>query len=494
MSLAVKATHSAAWLLAGSVLSRAVGLIGTLIVIRFVSPTDYGEAIAGAIVVGTASQFSSLGIGQFVIVKAGENRNLAFHATVFQLFLGLLATAILLLVPDQLSAYLNAPGMSRYMPALVLSLLIDRVSFVPERTLMRELRFRSVTLARTAGELTYTGVALALAIAGWGGMTIAVANVARSLARAAIVVPQVDRRDWLEPCRLRLDAALAILRFGAPLSIGGLASFITGKWDNLLVSSFFGPAVMAEYNLAYNLAGTAPGLVSEQIIDILVPSLTKVEARKRPDALVRMVALLTLIAMPLCFGLAAVAPSVVSTMFDARWAGVSPMLAALSAVTVLAPTFALALAYLQVSDRPTSVMVPQVLAAIGIIGAISSFGRLGPVWTCGAVGIGTGLGFLAALFATRAVDRMPLGRLLSTHLGPFLACVPMVGMILVTRWLMTRGGMHLRGVNLVVEIVTGAITYAGGASLVARPACHDLIGLLRAAFLKRRGRLALESS
>ena len=481
-------------MLAGGVLSRAVGLVSTLAVVRFVSPTEYGEAIAASIVVGTASQFSSLGIGQFVIVKAGGHRDLAFHATVFQLLLGLLAIGLLMLAPDRMSAWFNAPGMARYVPALALSMLIDRVSFVPERTLKRDMRFRGVTLARSAGELTYSGVAVAAAIAGWGGMAIAVGNVARSLVRAAVMIPAVKRRDWLEPCRLRLDATLAVFRFGVPLSVGAFAGFIASKWDNLLVSRFFGPAVMAEYNLAYNLAGMAPGLVSEQVIDILVPTLSKTDAQRRPQALVRGVRLVALVATPLCFGLAAVSPTLVSTIFNARWAGVAPLLAILSAVTALAPMVGISFAYLQVADRPKKVMILQVLAAVWLLSAVGALGRLGPLWTCAGVGLAALVCFLVSISFTCAVDKMPPSRLLLAHVGPLLASAPMVGAVVGVRSLMTRGGFEVRYANLAIEVVVGMLAYIAAAMLLARPSSRDLIGLVHSAFLRRRRPLATDPS
>lgn len=487
MSLAVKATRSAAWMLAGSLVSRVAGLISTLVVIRFVSPTDYGEAIAGSIVVGTASQLSSLGIGQFVIVKAGGRRDLAFHATVFQLVLGLLAIGIILLVPQQLNAYFNAPGLSRYTPALALSMLIDRASFVPERTLMRSMRFRAVSFARSAGELTYSAAAIAMAVIGWGGMAIALANVGRSIVRALIMIPLVKRRDWLEPCRLRLDATLDVLRFGGPLSIGAFAAFIASKWDNLLISRFFGAAVMGEYNLAYSLAGMAPGLVAEQIADVLVPSMTQADARKRPDALVRTVSLLMLVSMPLCIGLAVVSPTLVWTVLDRRWAGVAPMLTILSAATIFAGLIGMVFAYLQATDQPRRVMFLQVFAAVAILTAIYAGRSFGAVWTCRAVGLGAAVCFIAAVVVTATgADRVPAARLVTSHVGPLLACAPMVAFTLVARWLLERGGIHIRYVNLGVEVGIGALAYAVSALLVARSSSLDLLRLFRAAFLKGR--------
>src|SRR5262249_11730561 len=157
-----------------------------------------------------------------------------------------------------------------------------------------------------------------------------------------------------------------------PLSVGGIAGIIAGKWDNLLVSRFFGPGVMGGYNLAYNLAGMAPGVVTEQVIDILVPSFKQADAEAQPRALRRGISLVSLATTPLCFGLAAVSSTVVSTFFAARWSGVAPMLSMLSVVTIVAPLLGLAVGYLQVKDQPRSVMFIQIVAAACILGCVGT--------------------------------------------------------------------------------------------------------------------------
>ncbi len=486
MSLAIKATRSAAWMFAAGFTTRIVSLVGTLLVVRYVSPGQYGEAITAAIVIAAASTFSSLGIGQFVIVKGGGRRDLAFHATVFQLVLGAVALGVVLLLEDPIAAWAHAPGMARYLPPMAASMLLDRLWLVPERTLMRDMRFRAVALSRSAGELAYTGVSLATAVLGWGGMAIAAGNVARSAVRAATTIPAVDRRDWLEPHPLRRDASLGVFRFGLPLAVGHIAAHVAGKWDNLLVSSFFGPAVMAAYNIAYNLAGMASAIVSEHVIDILVPSFARTERRRRPEGLLRGAALLALISTPLCFGLAAVSPTVVSTLFDAKWAAVAPMLAILSVAATQTPTVGLVHAYLQASDRPRLTMAVQLTAVLTIIGAVITIGRLGPLWTCGAVGIGTFLCVLVSALLIRGVDGIPVHRLLSTQVGPLLACIPLVGAVLGARWLLPRVGLDLRYLSLAVEIAAGGAAYCGAALVVARPATRELIRLVQNAFFGAR--------
>src|SRR5207253_1002410 len=96
----------------------------------------------------------------------------------------------------------DAPTMARFIPGLALSTLLDRLSYMPERILVRDMRFRVVSLARTAGELGYAATSVLLAAHGWGGSAIVGGNVIRSLAKLLCFAGAANARDWLEPCRL----------------------------------------------------------------------------------------------------------------------------------------------------------------------------------------------------------------------------------------------------------------------------------------------------
>jgi PST family polysaccharide transporter len=484
MSLAVKATRSAAWMFGAGIVTRVAGLLGTLVVVRWIAPADYGEAIGATILVQTATTLSTFGIGQYVIVRAAGDRALAFHATVVQLVLGLGALALLFAFGGPIGDWVNVKDLARYLPPLALSMVLDRLWLVPERVLMRDLRFRRVALARSGGEVAYTVCSVALAALGWGGMAIAAGNVARSAVRAAGMLPAVGRRDWLEVHPLRREVILDIFRFGAPLAVAHIAGTVAQKWDNLLVSRFFGAATMASYNLAYNLAWMAAAAIADHVTDILVPSFALAEPERRPDALLRGARLLALLTTPLCLGLAAVSTSLVASVFDPRWASVGPMLSILGVAAAMNPLIYLVVGYLQARSRSGLVMNVLLALVVGIIGAIALLGRFGPLWTCVAVGLGMLVSVLTAGVAVRATDGISVTRLLATQARPLVACLPMVAAVLGVRLGLSRAGIDVR-LSLAAEILAGAATYVAAAFVVARPVTDDLLRLVRTSFLRR---------
>src|ERR1041385_6379617 len=436
------------WTIAAGACSRAIGLVGTLVVARFVAPTEYGEVTVAAVLVMTANQISSIGFGQFLVARPDAPRSVAFHVTLLHVFFGVLAAAVVLASGDRFGPLLDAPGMTRFLPGLVLSGLIDRVAYVPERILVRDLRFGAASAARTVGDLAHTVVCVWLAAAGWGAAAIVMGNVSRSLLRAVCFTLAVDLRDWLEPSRPSMQTTRELFSFGVPISLGGLFAFASRRWDNLLVSRFFGPGPTGMYNLAYNLADVPAIQVGEQIGDVLLPSFARLPADRRPDALVRAIALLALVVFPLAVGLGAVAPTLVAAVFDARWRPLGPMLVLLAALSVARPIGWVVESYFQARQRPRLILWLEGFKVVALVSLIVTVGRAGPLYTCSAVGIAFGAHAVAALFVVRKLDGVPLGRLLGGPLAAIAACVPMVLAVLTVRHFLAPSGLHNPAMNL----------------------------------------------
>ena len=91
MSTAGTAARGAAWTIIASLLSRGLGLVATLILIRFVSPEDYGEVSAATVVVFTVNYVTTVNVGIYVIAHRDATREEMFHSTLIHVTLGVLA-------------------------------------------------------------------------------------------------------------------------------------------------------------------------------------------------------------------------------------------------------------------------------------------------------------------------------------------------------------------------------------------------------------------
>lgn len=471
-----------AWTLSTSLSTRIVGLVGTLLLARFLAPAEYGEVSAAAILALTANSITTLGMGTYLVSTRDVSRADVYHASVLFLAVGVVALAAISILSEPLGAWSEVEHVGRYMPILVIGTAIDRLTYVPSRMLVRKLRFRRISVANALSELTFTAVSLIVAALGGGGMAIAWGNLARSVVRFVGIVPGVDRREWLEPHPLQLATFRRIVDYGATAALASIPAFAMRRWDNLLVSRYFGVGTMGAYNYAYNLADTPAVAIGEPMSDVVAASLPHVDGPERSRELVRSFTMLALIMLPLGLGLAATASTVVATFFDAKWASVGTMLMILAALTATRPLAHVVHAYLFACQRQRAVLALEVASLVAIMAAIPTIGRAGILWTCGAVAAVFTVRTLASVYTVHRLDGTPISRFLVPLVRPVAACAVMVAAIAAVRPALRSLSP---GVQLAIEVGVGVVAYAGGALLLFRTAAVELIAMVRAAVKKK---------
>lgn len=482
--LTTRTVRGVAWTLSVGIGSRILGLVGTLLLARFLVPQEYGEVMAAAIVTTTAFGVTTLGVGIYVLTNKDLTRSQSFHATCWFLATGAVALGVVWAASAPIGRWLDAPSLPKTVPLFVAAAWLDRLAFLPERMLIRKLRFRWLSLGRGAGELAFTGVSVGLAAMGAGAQAIVWGFFARAAVHAVAIIVGVNWREWLEPHAFERATFAQIIRSGVMVSLAGIASFLMRRWDNLLVSRFFGNATMGSYNYAYNLADTPAVAIGEQISDVVAASFPHADGEKRQVAVVRACTMTSLVMFPLAFGLGAVSDTVVQTFFDAKWASVGPMLLILSIVSAPRPMANILHAYFFAAQKNRVVMIFEWLSLGILVAGIATIGRLGILWTCGAVGAMFVIRTLMLMMVIQRLDGVALRQFLVPLLRPLLVCVVMVAAIIAVRPAIAT----LRPVSrLCIEVVLGAAVYFAGAALVFRTEATEFFALLRTAIRRKRG-------
>jgi PST family polysaccharide transporter len=477
--LARQTVRASAWTIATGLGTRLLGVVGTLILMRFVAPIDYGEVQAAIVIAWTANQLSTLNVGTYILAHPKSGRDVMFHATVLHVLPGLLAFVVVWLVGWRFGARLHAPNVGHYLPGMIISVALDRILYMPERALVRTMRFGAVSIARAVGELTFTAVSILTAWRGWGGMSIVWGNIARSSIRFVVTASYVSWRDWCEVTRLRWATFREMVRFGVPVAVGSLATFGVRRWDNLVVSVLYGPATMGIYNQAYNLADIPAVQVGEQISDVLQAAFSRIDGGEPRRALLRSLGILAFIMTPMAIGLGCIAPTLGAAFFNAEWAAVGSMLAVLAVISFTRPISNTVGGYLQVRRKPRIVAVMDVLTLGVLLAALGTMGRVSPLWACAAVGVVFTLRMLGWGFVLRRIEHVTLRQCLGPLLPPVIACLPLIALIVLLQRFVPVGS-HMSAVALLgAEIVVGALAYVGASWLVARAQLRDFVKLLR---------------
>jgi PST family polysaccharide transporter len=484
----MKVARSVSWNIFTGLGSRAVGLIGTLVLTRFIAPEEYGQLSTATIAAMTAGYLVNLQFGQYIIIKGYRGHGVAYHAAVCHVCLGWTAITLAFLGRDFLGPWLGSPGMGRFMWGFALAAAMDTVSIVPEKILAREMLFRRIAVTKGIGELLFTTLALSL-VSYLGGMALVVGAVCRSAFVMTVFLTRSDR-IWMRPVSWSWPLVREMVKYSSPLALANMTDFATARWDNLLIGKFHGSGVMGTYNLAYNLSSTSTLAVAEHIADVLFPSFARLEPRQRGQALVRAVSAMAFVVFPLGLGLGAVASDVVGAVFTSKWALIAPMLTVLSVYAAIQPPGWTFRAFYKAQGRTTFVMLAGVFRLALMLTGIATVGRLGPLWACAAVDFAFVAHFVlmwSGLRRDHAAQAWPAAR---GVLQVLAACLPMILAVLGIQALERRFFPLPPVWALCLEIPVGALGYAAGAALFARATALELLSL--GARLIGRGRRRLD--
>ena len=482
MSVAKQAARGVAWNMLLGVSSRMLQLVGTLILTRFIAPDEYGAVLTASIAVMTAGVLTSFAFGQHLIAKKAPP-DIAFQAMVVHVALGVVAMAVVFVARGPLGDAFDTPAMGNYVYAYAIAHILDRARYVPERLIMRALRFRTIAAVNATGELAFTAASLIMAQR-WGANAIIFGVIVRAVITCTLFFRLAPREEYFVRAKLKAADIRDLFAYGLPIMIAAVADRAATRWDNLIMSKLFDPGVMGRYNLSYSLAEMPVNNIAEQIGEVLMPSFSRMEDDQRRRAVVRAPMLMGVIVSPLGDGLGAVSTTIVATFFDERWHGMGPMLAVLSTMTVFRPMTWSAIAYCQAVQQTRLVMISSFLRAIVVLALVALCGYLGgPLWACIGAGIGYALHSVITIIAAGRLVGFPIGEYLIGCARPLLPCIPMFFAVWGTEQVLL-GTMPLP-ILLAVQLVVGVVSYVISAFILVRPAVNELIRLGREAVGRR---------
>lgn len=450
-----KALRAFKWNALG-VVARILLQLGVMVVLaRLVDPAGFGFFGGSMLVYGIAVLMADLGLG-IALVQRGEVTDDIRRAAWTHLLLSHAAVAAgVYWGAPWFAALLGAPDVQDGIRAMALAILVTGFMVLPAAELRRRIDFRRLQLAQVAGYFAgFVLTAIPLAVLGWGGWSLVAALLVQQLVMAAIcthAAPHPLRPRW---------AALpdGLATFGLRVVGSNLANWTTENLDNLLVARFKGLSALGMYSVSYNLARTPVNHVVNTIQQVVFAT----SSRAQEDhaslargylALLKAVALVTL---PVFFGAAVVADSVIAGLYGARWSAAGPVFAALCVAMPFHALMAVAGPILWGRGRTGVELKVQIAVAVALLVVLMLLIRYSLTvlaWGVCAVYAARAIWMTAAL--ARDLD-IPLARIVRALRSPLL--VTAAAMLLLAGIEILLTGMHAGAVLRLAGLIgaTGA--------------------------------------
>jgi len=275
----------------GQVISWAV----TLVVLRLLTPSDYGLVAIVSVMTSLLGSLSELGLGASLVqaaeLEADEVARVAGAIVIFNVVAGLLME-------------LGGP----------LAALAFHEEHLTAITRVAGIQFFLLAASTVAGSLA----TLALALSGVGVWSLVLGSLTGIAVRTALLL----RAGAIWPV-LKMRGLGKHLRFGGMVTFSRLAWQIVYQLDTVIAGRTLSAAAVGLYSVSLHLATLPMQKIMSIVNQVALPAVARMQSdmprlRRR---LIEASRLMTFFSMPTMWGMSAVAPELVDVAMGPKWVG-----------------------------------------------------------------------------------------------------------------------------------------------------------------------------
>lgn len=367
-SLTDRTVRAAQWRLAASIVGAMFQLAVGVLLAHLLTPGDFGVMALAFVVLGFAPPLGDLGVGGAVVQRRGLTDRHVRTAFTFSVLLGIAIAAVMALTAPLAGALMHDPRVTSVLRVLSVGFVFQGTAVVASALLRRQLDFRRQFFIDTGSYvLGYGGVAVSLALLGYGVWSLVWGSLVQTVLSAAAQLAAV--RHSVRPVLGRRELG-DLLHFGLGAAVSRCVNYVALNGDNFIVGRWIGAASLGLYSRAYVLMNVPYTYAASVISSVLFPAFAQVQGE--PARLRRAFLLLTeltaTIAAPSMATMAIAAPHLVPTLYGSRWTGVVVPLQILCIAGYFRALYHLGGIVAQSAGRVYSELWRQVLYASLVIG------------------------------------------------------------------------------------------------------------------------------
>ena len=323
-NLARKVQKGALWSGANTVLMRLATIAITAVVVRIVSPEDFGVFAVAATVFTVVSSFGELGMSSCLARRDMDPKTIAPTVTLISLASGAALATLMAVTAAPLAIALGAPDADSAIRVLSLCILLGGLFTVPSSLLVRDFRQGRIFLANIIAFVPSNLLLVVLALHGNGAMAFAWSRLFGTAIVGITMLVSV-KRYWPGLDRTQV---LPVLRFGLPLAGANLLNYTLLNADYVFVGRQMGAALLGIYVLAYNVASWPTSVLAGTINSVAMPAFSRFQGDRAGlrDSLESSLRIVSFIAFPICAMTLALASQIVATLYGEQWNASAPIL------------------------------------------------------------------------------------------------------------------------------------------------------------------------
>ena len=475
MDLRKKVLSGLRWNAGAKFLSQLITWSITIIVMRLLSPGDYGLMAMAWVFIGFLTLLNELGLGAALIQKQEINENTLRQTFGMLLLLNFSLFLILLLIAPLVGYFFNEQRVVAIVRLLSVQFLMMPFSIIPQSLLTREMDFKKMSIVEFIAALSGSGITLWLALKGWGVWSLVWGSMTILLVRTIglnLVCP------YLSIPIFSIKGMAPIITFGGYVTVTNILWFFYTQADIFIIGRLLGKEMLGFYSVAMTLSCLPMDKTSGIINQVAFPAFSSIQNDPEKIGLyfLKAVRMMSFIAFPLLWGMSSIAPEVVATLLGNKWQLAALPFQLLCLVISIRMISNLMSPALLGVGRPEISFYNVLLASLVMPICILVASHWGIVGVSVAWILIFPLIFLCYLFRAAPVLQIRWVEVLAAMTRPALAAGIMYIIIMAIKTLFRTDVNSIS--NLVLLITVGILVYGGVIISMNRQGYREVIGLM----------------
>ncbi|HKE97255.1 MAG TPA: lipopolysaccharide biosynthesis protein [Povalibacter sp.] len=305
------------WNAVAKLLSQTFSWAVTFIVLRLLTPEDYGLMAIATVTISIVAGMAEFGLGAALIQKQTLHRQelsaVAGALGALNVFCGL----VLFIAAPALAEIFGDARLAAIIRVASLQFVFTAIDVVPQSLIQREMNFRRNAGIELSAMVVASSTTLVLAWLDCGVWSLVVGNLAGCATRTTLLV----MLGTIVSPSLRWQGIVKQLHFGGLVTLTRFIWQLTYQLDTLIAGRFLTREAVGFYSVSMHLATLPMNKAMGIINQVAFPAVARLqdELPRLRAHLLDALRLLAFVAVPVLWGLSAVAYEFVDVVLGDKW-------------------------------------------------------------------------------------------------------------------------------------------------------------------------------
>lgn len=296
------------------------GVAQLYILVRLLSPSDFGMMAIVNAVIAFSSIFLDAGMGSGIIYKQEYSNSTLSTLYLISIIVGVGLTAIILILSPILSWFYGIEGLFPLLNLVSMIFIFNGFGNLYQVLLRKELQFRILSLIHISSFFISISMTIFLAFAGYGVYSLVWGMLLSGIVNAILYI--INGRKYFKPTNSFKWAEIKFyLEFGFFQLGERLFNVFNGQIDVLLIGKFLGADILGVYDVLKRFIMRPIQIINPVITSVMFPFMSKVQSKGIDLAHLyhKQLNAICLINFPIYVLLFVLADAVIIWMFGQEW-------------------------------------------------------------------------------------------------------------------------------------------------------------------------------